>query len=122
MSRRGFTLVEMLVVLVVAAILASVLFGLFQLIEGSRVSLTENRIHTLRCELKVFVMKKGYAPAALEELAKTLEQPSLMKDGKFVDAWERPLEYRASGKEFKLWSCGPDGISGTADDIIYEKN
>ena len=34
----------------------------------------------------------------------------------------RPLEYAVAGKEFKLWSCGPDGVSGTRDDIHYEKN
>jgi hypothetical protein len=25
-----------------------------------------------------------------------------------------------SGKEFRLWSCGPDGRSGTGDDIVFK--
>ena len=43
-----------------------------------------------------------------------------------TDAWGRPLEYElmdpdAAGKEparaFRVWSLGPDGVSGTDDDI-----
>ncbi len=122
MARRGFTLVEMLVVIVVLAILAGASFAFFASIERGRISLTEARIHTIRCEAKKHVMLKGVAPATLELLAKALDQPGMMKDGKFVDAWERPLRYSAEGKEFKVWSCGPDGVSGTADDVSYEKN
>jgi len=122
MAPKGFTLVEVLVVIVVAAILTSFLFGMFLFVDHGRVSLTEARIHTLRCEVKKHAMLKGVPPATLEDLAKTLDQPGMMKDGKFVDAWERPLQYRVNGKEFKVWSSGRDGISGTADDVFYEKN
>jgi hypothetical protein len=112
----------MLVVIAVLAILAGASFAIFRSVEAARISLTENRIHSIRCEVKTHVMKKGFAPAALEDLAKALDQPGMMKNGKFVDAWDHPFQYRVDGKEFRVWSCGPDGIPGTGDDIDYVKN
>ena len=39
----------------------------------------------------------------------------------FLDAWGRPMRYRCPGRHnpdgYDLWSVGPDGIDGTADDI-----
>jgi general secretion pathway protein G len=122
MSRRGFTLVETLIVIVVLAILAGVVFAFFRSIERARILVTENRIHTIRCEVKTYSKLKGHPPRALEDLAKSAAQPGMMKDGNFVDAWERPLQYSVNGTEFRVWSWGPDGIAGTADDIDYVKN
>ena len=122
MSRKGFTLVEMLIVIVVLALLAGMIFGMMGVIGSTKVSLTETRLHGLRCEVKNHSVVKGQPPAKLEELAAKLDRSGWMKDGKFVDAWEQPLEYRVNGKEFKLWSVGPDGKSGTPDDIEYLKN
>jgi hypothetical protein len=45
-----------------------------------------------------------------------------MEGGRFVDGWNRPLEYSVTGKKVRIWSCGPDGISGTPDDIEGLKN
>ena len=42
----------------------------------------------------------------------------------FRDAWRRELIYSSPPpfETFKLWSVGPDGISGTADDIVNGSN
>ena len=122
MSRRGFTLVEVLMVIIVLAVLAGMIFGMMSVIGSTKVGLTETRIHGIRCELKNHAAVKGQPPAKMEDLAAKLDQAGWMKDGKFVDAWEQPLEYRVNGKEFKLWSVGADGKSGTPDDIFYVKN
>lgn len=40
-----------------------------------------------------------------------------------IDVWGNPYQYRSPGtgenKDFDLWSMGPDGKNGTADDIHY---
>ena len=46
--------------------------------------------------------------------------PALLRAIK--DAWENTVQYTVTGKQFKLWSFGPDGVSGTADDIVYKRN
>jgi len=122
MSRKGFTLLEVLMVLVILALLAGLTFGLFQTVESSKIRVSGTRVHGLGVQVGVLVKLKGFPPATLEELASRLDRTEWMKDGKFVDAWERPIEYRVDGKEFRVWSCGPDGVSGTDDDIEYKRN
>ena len=122
MSRKGFTLVEVLMVVVILAILASMTFGYFRFVEGVRWNSSDTRVHALGVQVGTVVGLKGFPPATLEELASRLERPEWMKDGKFVDAWDRPIEYRVDGKKFRVWSCGPDGISGTDDDLPYKRN
>jgi general secretion pathway protein G len=34
------------------------------------------------------------------------------------DPWNRPYEYKANGSTFELRCVGPDGQSGTQDDIV----
>jgi hypothetical protein len=52
------------------------------------------------------------------------------KGGEYLDSWGRPFLYRCenpapSGQhnksKFDLWSAGPDGTSGTEDDITNWK-
>lgn len=122
MARKGFTLLELVLVVVVLLILAGMTLGLFRVVEGSRVRLAESQVHTLGTQAATVAGLKGFPPATLEELAPKLEKPEWIKDGKFVDAWQRPFEYRVEGKQFRLWSCGSDGISGTDDDLHYNRN
>jgi general secretion pathway protein G len=37
------------------------------------------------------------------------------------DPWGNPYEYEADGLDYKIWSVGPDGISGSEDDICVRK-
>jgi prepilin-type N-terminal cleavage/methylation domain-containing protein len=122
MSRRGFTLVEMLIVIAVLAILAGLFFGAWNVVDGhTRRTLTETRVHTLGCKAAEQVGIRGFPPAVLSDLAAAMGKPAWMADGQFMDGWDRPIEYSATGKQFRLWSRGPDGISGTADDIEFTK-
>src|SRR5258706_7923987 len=122
MARRGFTLLELVIVITVLAVLTSMVFGLLQFVEQGRKDVTDKRVLALGFEVKKQLGLKGFPPARLEDLAIAAEQPGWMKSGKLVDSWDRPLEYQVTGKQFTLWSCGPDGISGTADDIRYPRN
>ncbi|HUR37920.1 MAG TPA: prepilin-type N-terminal cleavage/methylation domain-containing protein [Planctomycetota bacterium] len=122
MARKGFTLLEVLMVVVVLSILASMSFGLLRVVENSKIAAVEGRVHTLGIQASTVAGLTGFPPATLEDLAPKLEKPEWIKDGKFVDAWEHPLMYRVDGKKFRLWSCGPDGISGTDDDLPYRRN
>src|SRR5579859_1965479 len=116
MSRKGFTLLEVLMGLVILAILAGLTLGFFQAAESSKIRVSGIRVHGLGVQVGMFVKLRGFPPATLEELASRLDRTDWMRAGKFVDAWDRPIEYRVDGKEFRVWSCGPDGVSGTGDD------
>lgn len=47
---------------------------------------------------------------------------ALMSDSAILDPWGNPFRYRNPGKvpprAFDIWSLGPDGVDGTADDIF----
>ena len=117
MNRRGFTLIEVLVVIVVIVILAGMSFGLWSLaVEVPRRNLTESRVHALGCEVRKHFMLTGQYPAALANLAFAVDHPEGLLDG-----WERPIEFQVQGREFSLWSLGSSVTDGS-DDIRFLKN
>jgi general secretion pathway protein G len=118
----GFSLLEVLAVVVIVLVLAGLMFGMMNVVEKQRISSTQTQIHTLRCAVSEYRTIKGSLPQRLEDLAQKLDQAVPMKDGKFVDAWGQPFVYQVDGREFKVWSCGPDGKPDTDDDVRYEKN
>lgn len=119
--RRGFTLLEVLLVVVVLTILAGMVFGLMNFVERGRSRDTEGRVLILGQAVEKYRLVKGFLPAKLDELApKTLDQPAWMNGGKFVDNWDRPIQYSVAGNEFRVWSDGPDGASGTLDDLRFK--
>jgi len=118
--RQGFTLLEVVLVIVVLAVLASICFGLMLFVDGARIANTEGRVHGIGIEVGHYLKSKGMLPAKLEDLAPRLNQPAWMNGGKFVDSWDRPIQYSLAAGDFRVWSLGPDGVSGTADDIRYK--
>jgi len=121
MSRGGFTLVEVLIAVVICLVLAGIAFGLLGFVDAERVRSTKNRLDALGFEVRKHSSLKGWPPAKLEDLAAAVDQPGWMQGGKFVDIWDQPIQYSVEGKKFRLWSCGRDGVPGTADDLEYLK-
>ncbi len=86
---------------------------------------------TISSALRRFERERGRYPTQLIELATTPiianddadAKPYLDVDLKtgFHDPWGSEYRFRypaqRSRHDFDLWSCGPDGISGTRDDI-----
>ena len=117
MRQKGFTLLELLLVIAVLAILASMAFALMHFVESSRISAAEGRIQALGLEVENQVAVKGFPPATIAIVAAGIKEPDWAKDH-----WDNPIQYTVNGKQFRLWSCGPDRVSGTADDIAYKRN
>ena len=120
MSRKGFTLLELVLVVVVLLILAGMTFGLLSWVQRWRIEASEHEVFLVGMEASTVAKLKGFPPATLEELIPRLPS-QWIKDEKVVDVWGNPLQYRVDGKSFDLWSCGPDGISGTEDDLHYKR-
>jgi general secretion pathway protein G len=132
-DERGFTLVEMLVVITI--------IGLIMGLIGPRVLsyLSESKVKTARIQLQsfsgaldLFYLDAGRYPSTSEGLAALAHRPPgvaswngpYLKGGAVPnDPWNTPYAYRAGGEHgaYDILSYGSDGQeggSGTAADII----
>jgi general secretion pathway protein G len=126
----AFTLIELLLVMVILAILAAVVVPKFTgRVEDSRIKATTAQISMLKTSLNMFESDNGRFPTSEEGLSALVQntgnlpnwKSGYLTDNKVpVDAWNHPFVYRlpgSDGKDFDLFSCGPDGQEGTADDV-----
>lgn len=126
--RAGFTLVELLVVMVILGLLASlVLPNVFGQAEKARVKTARVQIATLGAALDAYALDVGSYPsggAGLEALVSApagvdrWDGPYLKKKKIPKDPWGRDWEYTEpqSSGDYEIKSLGPDGKVG-GDDI-----
>ena len=127
--RRGFTLVELLLVMVILAVLAAVVVPKFTgRSEQARLTAAKADIHQIEAQLDAFEVDTGRYPSSEEGLQALLEAPTNVKNwhGPYLkrmpqDPWGNPYVYRYPGSHngtgFDLFSFGPDGRDGGSDDI-----
>lgn len=122
-SRRlGFTLLELLLVLVILVVIAG--FGI-QAFGGVRdkakIQQAKVEIGMLSQSLKRYEMLMNALPVTLEALSVNpdgnAEWVKMLDKPISKDPWGNPYEYKINGSEFEVRSMGPDRQSGTADDI-----
>ncbi len=137
-TKPGFTLIEVLLVMVILAMLASVAIVMFSgTEEGAKIDTTELKLKAIEKALGLYNSHIKHYPTeedggleALrkkpsdEDIAKKWRGPYLTEAPK--DAWDKPFHYEpvdsessesSGGKPYKLWSEGPDKQSETDDDI-----
>ena len=137
---RGFTLVEILLVILILGMLATVFIAVVgPTREGARIDTTRLLIQTTIPEaLDRYNMHVGHYPTEDEGGLKALvtkptfqeEATASMWRGPYLkqepkDAWGQEIHYEvvdpSSGEAvtagYKVWSDGPDKQSGTEDDI-----
>jgi len=113
---KGFTLLEMMLVVAIIGILMSVaVWNIVGQSDKTRKRATEATMHTIQSAVKAYKADKGSFPPNLQVLV-----TEKYFDKVFKDAWKHDLIYAspgAGGKEYSLISVGADGQQGTEDDI-----
>jgi general secretion pathway protein G len=133
---RGFTLIEMLLVVVILSTLAAMVIPRFTgRGEEAKVAaaLADVQSH-LPSALDLYELDNGRFPATAQGLDALLDAPSappapknwkgpyLKKKNGLKDPWGNAYQYRSPGvhnaQDYDLASHGPDGVEGGEDDII----
>ncbi|HEQ60406.1 MAG TPA: type II secretion system protein GspG [Firmicutes bacterium] len=129
-SRRGgFTMVELLLVLVILAVLAAIVVPKFTgRSEQARITAAQTQIAAFETCLDAFEIDNGYYPRGTDGLQDLVRQPADAKNwrGPYMkeiplDPWGNAYLYEYPGKYneggYDLMSLGPDGRAGGDDDI-----
>lgn len=131
-SKQGFTLLELLVVIVIIGLLAGYVGPrYFGQIGKAQVQTTRAQIDTLSKALDQYRLDTGRYPTTEQGLNSLVKQPTdeakwagpYLKKEVPLDPWDRAYQYRQPGEhgEFDLFSYGKDGSpggTGEAADIV----
>jgi general secretion pathway protein G len=126
-ARRGFTLLELLVVLVIVGLLAGFVGPrLFAQVGRSEAKAARAQIAAFEKALDQYRLDTGHYPATEAGLAALTSRPAdeprwqgpYLAKAAPADPWGRPYGYRSPGEqgEYDLWSLGKDGREGGEGD------
>ena len=123
----GFTLLEMLVVLVIIGLIASLVGPrLFSRVDTSKVQVADTQARLLRGAVETFQLEVGRIPTAEEGLAVLFTAPTeerarsrwrgpYLDEAVPSDPWGTPYQYSIPGRDglpFAIYSYGADGKPG----------
>jgi len=127
---HGFTLIEIMAVVVIIGLLSSVVgFAVFQQIDKARVVAVRAQIDRIESSLELYNMDNGRFPTSEQGLDALIEAPTsapepinyqaggYIKGGQLpVDSWGNEYEYESPGtnnsNSYDIWSYGKDGTPG----------
>ena len=126
---KGFTLLEMLVVvLIIGMIVSVVVYNVAREPDKARVKMTASQISNFETALQAYKLENGHYPSTEQGLEALVEKPSGFPDPKHwgperylnktkipLDKWGNEYVYTNDGREYLIISYGADGEQGGED-------
>ena len=126
---RGFSLIELMIVLVIIGLLAGLVGPqLMKQLDSSKVSVADTQIKMLRGALQTYRLAVGSYPTTAQGLAALMSPPDevaeywrgpYLQDELPTDPWRSPYQYEAPVNNlqgFVLYSFGMDSAKGGEGD------
>lgn len=125
-SQRGLTLIEILVVVTILGIIASIVgIQVANQLEEAKIDTARVQMTDLANALDLYKIKFNKYPQALGELATPPEGKKPIMDRIPKDPWDADYIYIFPGQhnpgKFDLQSKGPDGVTDNEDDVTNWK-
>lgn len=124
-KRNGFTLLEILVVLLIVALIAAVVVGpdIFKVFGTAKSNAAQIQIERIGAALDLYRLEVGRYPTDTEGLTGLVNQPTgvdrwngpyLKNAESLVDPWGNQFVYRFPGENgaYDLFSYGADNVEG----------
>ena len=123
--QRGFTLVELMVVVVILGLLVGIVGpSVWNALFTSRHDITKTQMERFASAISTYQLTHKSLPRSLDELTQSDERnphPILAEIPK--DPWDNEYEYRLLGRtQYRIRSAGDDGDLETEDDIVYDSD
>lgn len=124
-SQRGFTLMELIVVITVLALIAVVIAPqMFDRADDAKRKAAQIQIDKVGAAIELYKLETGRFPGELQDLVtqpaniSNWNGPYLKKKALLQDPWQRELIYTQPGEHgrFDLMSLGSDGSAGGEGD------
>jgi general secretion pathway protein G len=132
-SKRAFTLVELMLVVIIIGILGAMIIpGLTGRSEEARIAVARTDVDlNVATALKLYEVDNGSYPTSSEGLEALREAPGSARNwkGPYLeklppDPWGNPYQYRSPGqhraRSYDLFSMGKDGVESEDDVVNWE--